>query len=331
MLRTNRRAFIAGLGVTAAWPLATLAQFSDHMRRIGVLMNLAPDDPETRVRLAAFLEALQRLGWSEDRNLKIDYRWGMGDMNCHRANIAELVALTPDLIFVHGSTITGPLQRATQTIPIVFVSVSDPVAGGFVDSLARPARNATGFVSSDYGMAGKWLELLKQVAPQVTRVAVIRDPVQVSGGGQLGALSAVAPLLGVELTPVGLSEPDEIERAITTFARQPNGGLVVTTAAAAQIHRKLIISQAEKNQLPAIYPYRMFVRSGGLMAYGPDVSEEYRRAASYVDRILKGEKPGDLPVEAPTKYLLEINLNAAKTIGLTVSPSVLVRADEVIE
>jgi putative ABC transport system substrate-binding protein len=327
----KRRAFIAALGGVAVWPLTARAQSSDQMRRIGVLLNLAADDPETRARLAAFLEAWQGLGWSEGRNLKIDYRWGTGDLSRHRANIAELVALAPDVILAHGSTITGPLQRATQTVPIVFVSVADPIAGGFIDSLAKPGRNATGFTSSDYGMAGKWLELLKQIAPQMTRVAVIRDPLQVSGGGQLGAISAVAPLLGVELSPIGLGDAGEIERAVTAFARQPNGGLLVTTAAGAQIHRELIISLAEKNRLPAIYPYRLFVRSGGLMAYGPDVSDEYRRAASYVDRIFKGEKPGDLPVQAPTKYELVINLKAATAIGLTVPPSLLIRATEVIE
>jgi putative ABC transport system substrate-binding protein len=213
----------------------------------------------------------------------------------------------------------------------VFVSVADPMAGGFVDSLAKPGRNATGFTSTDYGMGGKWLELLKQIAPEVKRVAVLRDPLQVSGGGQLGAISAVAPLLGIELSPIGVSSPDEIERAIATFAQQPNGGLLVTTAAAAQIHRELIVALAAKNRLPAIYPYRIFIRSGGLMAYGPDIVDEYRRAASYVERILKGEKPGDLAVQVPTKYELVINMKAAKAIGLTVPTSLLVRADEVIE
>ena len=327
----RRRDFIAALSGTAVWPLAAVAQPSDRKRRIGVLLNLAADDPETRARVTTFLEALQGLGWREGHNLQIDYRWGTGDTNRHRVNIAELLALAPDVILVHGSTIMGPVQRATQTVPIVFVSVADPIAGGFIDSLAKPGRNATGFTSSDYGMAGKWLELLKQIAPQVTRVAVLRDPLQVSGGGQLGAISAVAPLLGVELTPIGLGNAGEIERTITTFASQPSGGLVVTTAASAQIHRDLIIRLAAKNQLPAIYPYRLFVRSGGLMAYGPDVADEYRRAATYVDLIFKGEKPGDLPVQAPTKYELVVNLNAAREIGLTVPPSLLIRATEVIE
>ena len=327
----RRRDFIAALSGTAVWPLAAVAQPPDRKRRIGVLLNLAADDPETRARVTTFLEALQGLGWREGHNLQIDYRWGTGDTNRHRVNIAELLALAPDVILVHGSTIMGPVQRATQTVPIVFVSVADPIAGGFIDSLAKPGRNATGFTSSDYGMAGKWLELLKQIAPQVTRVAVLRDPLQVSGGGQLGAISAVAPLLGVELTPIGLGNAGEIERTITTFASQPSGGLVVTTAAAAQIHRDLIIRLAAKNRLPAIYPYRLFVRSGGLMAYGPDVADEYRRAAAYVDLIFKGEKHGDLPVQAPTKYELVVNLNAAREIGLTVPPSLLIRATEVIE
>ena len=319
------------LGGIVTWPLVAHGQTPDQTRRISVLLNLAPDDPETRARLAAFLEALRGLGWSEDRNLQIDYRWGMGDPNRHRANIAELIALKPDVILVHGSTIMAPLQRATQTVPIVFVSVADPMAGGFVNSLGKPGRNATGFTSSDYGMAGKWLELLKQTAPEVTRVAVLRDPLQVSGGGQLGAISAVAPLLGIALTPIGLGDRGEIERAITTFARQPNGSLLVTTAAEAQIHRELIIALAVKNRLPAIYPYRLFIGSGGLMAYGPDVSDEYRRAASYAYPIFKGEKPGELAVQAPTKYELVINLKAAKAIGLTVPPSLLVRADEIVE
>ena len=231
----RRRDFIAALSSTAVWPLVAVAQPSDRKRRIGVLLNLAADDPETRARVTAFLEALQGLGWREGHNLQVDYRWGTGDTNRHRVNIAELLALAPDVILVHGSTIMGPVQRATQTVPIVFVSVADPIAGGFIDSLAKPGRNATGFTSSDYGMAGKWLELLKQIAPQVTRVAVLRDPLQVSGGGQLGAISAVAPLLGVELTPIGLGNAGEIERTITTFASQPGGGLVVTTAASAQL------------------------------------------------------------------------------------------------
>jgi putative tryptophan/tyrosine transport system substrate-binding protein len=327
----KRRQFIAALGSAAAWPVATLAQPPNQTRRIGTLLNLAPDDLETRARLAAFLGRLGELGWSEGKNLKIDYRWGMGDLDQHRKNATELVSLAPDVILVHGSTIMRPLQRATATIPIVFVSVADPIAGGFIDSLARPGGNATGFTSYDYGMSGKWLELLKQIAPQVVRVAVIRDPAQVSAGGQLGAISAVAPLLGVEPSPIGVRDAAEIERAITTFGSQPNGGLIITTSAPAQINRDLIIALAAKNRLPAIYPYRLFVASGGLMSYGPDLVDQYRRAAEYVDRILKGEKPGDLPVQAPTKYELAINLKTAKPLGLAVPSAILARADEVIE
>ena len=301
------------------------------MRRIGVLLNLTADDPETRSRLGAFLKGLEELGWSEGRNLRIDYRWGVGDTDRHRANAAELVALAPDVILAHGSTIMGPLQRATRTVPIVFVSVADPIAGGFVASLARPGGNVTGFSSSDYGMSGKWLELLKQIAPHVTRAGVIRDPDQVSGGGQLGAISAVAPLFRVEFTPLGARDSGEIERAVSAFALKPNGGLVVTTSALAQIHRELIITLAARHRLPAVYPYRLFATDGGLMSYGPDVNDQYRRAAAYVDRILKGDKPAGLPVQQPSKFELVINHKTAKTLGLEVPASLLARADEVIE
>ncbi|MGB9043149.1 MAG: ABC transporter substrate-binding protein [Pseudolabrys sp.] len=328
----KRREFIAALGGAAVWPLAAHAQQqSEQVRRIGVLLNLASDDPETKARLAAFLQRLKELGWSEGRNLRIDYRWGMGDLDHHRKNAAELVALSPDVILVHGSTIMAPLQRATRTVPVVFVSVADPVAGGFASSLSRPGGNATGFTSIDYGMSGKWLELLKQIAPQVTRVGVIRDPDQISGGGQLGAVQAVASLLGVGFNALGVRDAGEIERAVTAFAREPNGGLVVTTSALAQIHRDLIIKLAARYRLPAIYPYRLFVTSGGLMCYAPQIVEQYRSAASYVDRILRGEKPADLPVQQPSKYDLVINLRTANALGLTVPPTLLARADEVIE
>ncbi|MGB8892789.1 MAG: ABC transporter substrate-binding protein [Pseudolabrys sp.] len=327
----RRREFISLLGGAAAVPLAARAQQAEHVRRIGVLLNLAADDPETKARLAAFLQRLKELGWSEGRNLRIDYRWGMGDLDHHRKNAAELVALSPDVILVHGSTIMAPLQRATRTVPIVFVSVADPVAGGFATSLSRPGGNATGFTSIDYGMSGKWLELLKQIAPQITRVGVIRDPDQISGGGQLGAIQAVASLFGVEFAALGVRDAGEIESAVTAFARQPNGGLVVTTSALAQIHRDLIIALAARNRLPAIYPYRLFVTGGGLLCYAPQIVEQYRSAASYVDRILKGEKPAELPVQQPSKYELVINLRTAKALGITVPPSLLARADEVIE
>ena len=263
--------------------------------------------------------------------MQIDYRWGMGDTDRHRINAAEVVALAPDIILAHGSTIMGPLQRATSTVLVVFVSVADPVAGGFVASLAQPGGNATGFLSSEYGQSAKWLELLKQVAPCVTRVAILRDPGQVSGGAQLGAIHAVAPSFGVELTVVDVHDANEIERAITAFARRPNGGLITTTSALAQIHREVIVALALRHQLPAVYPYRLFVTGGGLISYGPDLVDQYRRAAGYVDRILKGEKPADLPVQAPTKYDLAINLKTAEALGLTIPQLILGRADEVIE
>jgi ABC-type uncharacterized transport system substrate-binding protein len=327
----KRREFITVVGGAAAWPILVVNGQADQTRRLGVMLNLAPDDPETKVRLTAFFQGLQELGWTEGRNLKIDYRWGMGNLEHHRTNASELVALAPDVILVHGSTIMGPLRQATRTVPIVFVSVSDPIAGGFVESLAHPGGNATGFTSTDYGMSGKWLELLKQVAPTITRVGVIRDPDQVSGGGQLGAIQAVASLLGVEFNPLGVHDANEIKRTITTFAQQPNGGLIVTTSALAQIHRDLIIALAAQYQLPTIYPYRLFVSSGGLICYGPQIVDEYRRAASYVDRIFKGEKPSDLPVQQPEKFDLVINLKTAKALGIEVPPTLLARAAEVIE
>jgi putative ABC transport system substrate-binding protein len=271
------------------------------------------------------------LGWSEGHNVRFDYRWGLGDVDQHRKNAAELIALKPDVFLVHGSTIMGPLQRATRTIPIVFVSVSDPIAGGFVASLAKPGGNATGFTSTDYGMSGKWMELLKQIAPHITRVGVIRDPDQVSGGGQLGAIQAVAPLLGVQFSTLGVRDAKEIETAIANFAGQPNGGLIVTTSALAQIHRQQIIELAAKYRLPTIYPYRLFVSDGGLMCYAPQILEQYRDAASYVDRIFRGEKPADLPVQQPSKFELIINAKTANALGLTVPPAMLARADEVIE
>jgi len=322
---------MAGAARSAPWASAVRAQHSGEMRRIGVLLNLSADDPETRSRLSAFLKGLEELGWSEGRNLRIDYRWGVGDTDRHRANAAELVALAPDVILVHGSTIMGPLQRASRTVPIVFVSVADPIAGGFVASLARPGGNATGFSSSDYGMSGKWLELLKEIAPEVTRVGIVRDPDQVSGGGQVGAISAVAPMLRMEFTTLGAHDAGEIDRAISTFALKPNGGLVVTTSALAQIHRRLIVGLAARHRLPAVYPYRLFATGGGLMSYGPDLNDQYRRAAGYVDRILKGEKPADLPVQQPSKFELVINHQTATALRLEVPATMLARADEVIE
>jgi len=328
----RRRAFIALLGgAAAAWPLAARAQQADRVRRIGVVVSVAADDPEGQARVAAFLQGLQELGWTEGRNMRIDIRWGAGDADLVRRYAAELVALAPDVILASGGSTIGPLLQASRTVPIVFTHTTDPVGGGFVDSLARPGGNATGFTNFEFGISGKWLELLKQIAPSVTRVAVIRDPVQASGGGQLGAIQGAAPSFGVELSPVGVRDAGEIERAVTAFARGSNGGLIVTSSGLANVHRELIITLAARHRLPAVYPSRFFVTGGGLISYGPDRADHSRRAAGYVDRILKGEKPADLPVQAPTKYELVINLKTAKALGLDLPASVLARADEVIE
>jgi putative ABC transport system substrate-binding protein len=328
----QRRDFITLFGgAVVAIPLAAHAQQAERMRRIGVLMTLAENDPETRVRRAAFLQALQELGWSEGSNLQLDYRWGVGDADRHRKNAAELVALAPDVILAHGSTIVRPLLRATRSVPIVFVSVADPVAAGFVESLARPGGNATGFALFEYSISAKWLELLRQVSPTVTRAAVIRDPDQISGGGQLGAIQGAALLLGVELTPIDVRDVGDMERAITAFARRPNGGLIVTATALAQMNRSVIIALAARHRLPAIYPAGLYVTDGGLLSYGPDIPDQYRLAAGYVDRILRGEKPSELAVQAPIKFELLINLKTAKAIGLTLPSALIARADEVIE
>ena len=277
---------------------------------------LAADDPEWQPRLAAFLQGLQQLGWTEGRNVRIDYRWGAGDADRIRRYAAELVALAPDVILATGSAASAPLLQATRTVPIVFVIVPDPVGAGFVDSLARPGGNATGFIQFEYGMSAKWLELLKEIAPGVTRAAVIRDPAITAGIGQFAAIQSVAPSLGVEVSPVNVRDAGEIERAVTAFARSANGGLIVTGSALAPVHRDLIITLAARHRLPAVYLERFFVAGGGLISYGPEFVDQYRRAASYVDRILKGEKPADLPVQAPTKYELVINLKTAKALGL---------------
>jgi putative ABC transport system substrate-binding protein len=328
----KRREFITLLGGAAAGlPLAARAQQGDRMRRIGVLMNLAADDPEEQVRVAAFLQGLQQLGWSVGRNVLIDYRWGASDPDRNRKYAAELVALAPDVMLATSGPIVGALQKSSRTMPIVFVNAIDPVAGGWVASLARPGGNATGFTSFEFSMSGKWLELLKQIAPQVRRVAVIRDPTTPAGSGQFGAIQTVASSFGVEVSPIDVRAADEYERALTAFAQGPNGGLIVGSTSLAVIHRELIITLAARHRLPAVYPFRFYVKDGGLISYGPDQVDPYRRAAGYVDRILKGEKPADLPVQAPTKDELVINLKTAKTLGLTVPPSVLARADEVIE
>jgi putative ABC transport system substrate-binding protein len=296
-----------------------------------VLMNLASDDAEGQARLAAFHQGLQQLGWTVGRNVQIDYRWGAGDADRIRKFAAELVALAPDVILSTGSPSAAALQQATRTVPIVFVTVVDPVSSGFVDSLARPGGNITGFSLYEYSISGKWLELLKEIAPGITRAAVIRDPALTAGGGQLGVIQAVAPSVGAEVIPVNVRDAGEIERAITAFARSPNGGLIVTGSTLAAIHRDLIVTLAARHKLPAVYFQRYFVVAGGLISYGSGLVDQYRDAAGYVDRILKGEKPADLPVQAPTRYELVINLKTAKTLGLEVPHTLLARADEVIE
>ena len=330
----KRREFITllGGGAAVAWPLAARAQQPERVRRIGVLMASAADDSESQARIAAFLQGLQQLGWADGRNVRIDTRWATTDADDIRRHAAELAALAPDVLVAATGTVTAaPLLQATRTVPIVFVQVIDPVGAGFVVSLARPGGNATGFTIYEYGMSGKWLELLKEIAPRMARAAVLRDPAIASGIGQFAAAQAVAPSLGVELSPVDVRDAGEIERAVTAFARSPNGGLIVTASALATRHRDLIIALAARHRLPAVYSYRYMVAAGGLVSYGPDSLDQYRRAAGYVDRILKGEKPADLPVQAPTKYALVINLKTANALGLDIPTTVLSRADEVIE
>jgi ABC-type uncharacterized transport system substrate-binding protein len=307
------------------------AQQADQIRRIAVLMTLTMDDLEGQARLTAFVQGLEQLGWTGGRNVRIDTRWGEGDANRYRSYAAELVALAPDVILAGGGSSVGPLMQATRTVPIVFVQVPDPVGAGFVDSLARPGGNATGFTTAEFGMSAKWLELLKEIAPGVTRVAVIRDPAITAGIGEFGSIQSVAPSLRVEVSPVNVRDASEIERSITAFAHSSNGGLIVTSSALAIVHRNLIITLAARHRLPTVYGNRFFVASGGLIAYGSSSIDPYRRAAQYVDRILKGEKPADLPVQASTKYELVINIKTAKALGLQVPPSLLARADELIE
>jgi len=326
----RRREFIALVGSAAAWPFAARAQEGERRRLIGVLMYVPADDPEGQARLAALAQALKQLGWSDDRNLQIDTRWANADDI--RRHAAELAALAPDVLVAGNGTATvTPLLQATRTVPIVFVNVIDPVGAGFVASLAQPGGNATGFTIFEYGMSGKWLELLKQIAPRVTRAAVLRDPAVASGIGQFGGVQAVAPSLGVELSPVDVRDVGEIERAVTAFARSSNGGLIVTGSALALVHQDPIISLANRHRLPAVYWNRRFVTGGGLISYGPDTIDPFRRAAGYVDRILKGARPADLPVQAPTKYELVVNMKTAKALGIEVPPTLLARADEVIE
>jgi putative ABC transport system substrate-binding protein len=327
----KRREFITLLGGAAAWPPAARAQQGERVRRIGVLMNLAADDLEGQARLTAFAQGLQQLGWTDRRNARIEYRWVVGDAERIRKQAAELVALAPDVILASGVPNVTALLQATRSVPLVFLQVIDPVGAGLVASLARPGGNATGFTVFEYGMSGKWVELLKEIAPGVTRVAVLRDTGSSSGIGQLGAIQSAASSLGVELTPIGLGDAAEIERAVTAFAGAANGGVIVTGSTPAIVHRELITTLIARHRLPAVYAFRYFVAVGGLISYGPDSIDPFRRAAGYVDRILKGEKPAGLPVQAPTKYELVINLKTAKALGLEIPSSVLARADEVIE
>ena len=326
----TRRAFITLLAGAAAWPLAAGAQQPERIRRVGVLMNLTADDPEVPGRVAAFAQGLGELGWTIGRNVRIDYRWGANDPDRGRRYADELIALVPDVILASGSTAVRPLLQVTRT-SIVFVQVTDPVGLGLVASLARPGGNATGFMLYEYGMSGKWLELLKELAPRVARAGVLRDSSSPGGIGQFAAIQAVAPSMGMELSPLDVRDAGEIERVIALFGRSSDGGLIVTGSALAAAHRKLIVALAARHRLPAVYPFRYFATSGGLISYGPDTTDPFRRAAGYVDRILNGEKPGDLPVQAPTKYELVINLKTAKALGLEVPPTLLARADEVIE
>ena len=325
----KRRDFITLIGGAAAWPLAARAQ-QERMRRIGVLLPAAADDAEFQTRVGAFLQGLQELGWTIGRNVRVDTRWATSNAASIRKHAAELAALAPDAILAFGASTVGPLLQETRTVPIVFPVVGDPVAAGFVESLARPGGNATGFMTFEYGMAGKWLELLKQIAPVVTRVAVLRDPAIPTGPAQFGVIQAAAPSAGMEVRTVDVRDAGEIERGIAALARASHGGLIITASAGSQVHHNLIITLAARHKLPAVYYERLFASAGGLISYGPDFVDRFRRAAGYVDRILKGEKPADLPVQAP-KYELVINLKTAKALGLEIPQTLLATADEVIE
>jgi putative ABC transport system substrate-binding protein len=329
---TTRRTFITLVGAAAAaWPLAASAQQSDRVRRVAVLLPAAADDAEFQTFYGALLQTLAQLGWSIGSNVQVDVRWATGNAANIRKHAAELVALGPDVILAHGGSTVSPMQQATRTIPIVFTVAGDPVAAGFADSLARPGGNITGFMTAEYSTAGKWLELLKQVAPSVTRVAILRDPRVPSGLGQYSAIQTAAVSLHIEVSPINVRDISEIERDVAAFARSPNGGLIVIGSSLAQQQRNPIVALATRHKLPAVYFTRLFVSVGGLVSYGVDFIDQYRRAAGYVDRILKGEKPSELPIQAPVKYQMVVNLKAAKAIGLTIPPSVLTSADEVIE
>jgi putative ABC transport system substrate-binding protein len=327
----RRREFITLVsGAAAAWPLAARAQQGERVRRIGVLMHLAADDPEGQARFAAFLQGLQQFGWTDGNNLRVDTRWGANNADRGRY-AAELVALAPDVILASTTPAMMALQQSTRTVSVVFANVADPVGAGFVESLARPGGNATGFTPYEYSISVKWLELLKQIAPNVTRAAVIRDAANPAGIGMFAVIQSAASSFGVELSPIVARDGSEIERAVTAFARSPNGGLIVLGTSFGVLHSDLMVMLAARHRLPAVYPFRYFVTGGGLISYGPDSHDQYRRAAAYVDRILKGEKPADLPVQHPIKYELVINLKTAKALGLDLPASVLSRADDVIE
>ena len=327
----KRRNFMSLLGGAAAWPFAARAQQPEPMRRVGVLMQIAEGDAESKIQVAEFLRELRELGWVVGRNVKLDTRWAGGDSDRIRKYAAELVALAPDVVLASGGTVVGALQQASRTVPIVFVNVTDPIGRGYVASLAEPGGNATGFTSFEFGIGGKWLELLKQIAPGVARVAVLRDPVITAGMGYLAAIHALAPSFGVEVSPVDVRVKSDMERAIAAFARTPNGGLIITPDPAAIAHREVIIALASQYRLPAIYPFRYFAAEGGLISYGPSAIEQLRRAANYADRILKGEKPGNLPVQAPIKFELAISLKTAKALDVAVPQTLVSRADELIE
>ncbi len=330
----KRREFITALGGAATtWPMMARGQQRERMRRIGVLLGGGnnPDDPQSQARNAALLQGLGQLGWIVGRNLQIDFRWAGSDATRHPGYAAEMVAHAPEVIVAVGASIVPPLLAATRTIPVVFVQVTDPVGSGFVASLARPGGNATGFSLFEFGISAKWIELLKQIAPRTTRAAVLLDSLAPTGFGQLGAMQSIAPSLGIEITPINMRDPGETASAIGEFARGPNNGMIVLPGPQSVTHRSHIAGVAAQHKLPAVYPYRYFVMSGGLICYGPDELEQYRQAAGYTDRILKGERPADLPIQAPTKYEMVINLKIAKALGLSVPPSLLARADEVIE
>src|SRR5215203_830361 len=324
----RRREVIAGIAAAAAWPVTARAQQAERMRRIGVLMNLASDDPEAQARISAFRQELHQLGWIDSRDVRIDYRWA-GDAGHFQRYAEELLALAPDVILASATRSVQALQQTTRTVPIVFANVGDPVGMGLVANLARPGGNITGFLPHEFGFGAKWLELLKEVAPRVTRVAVLRD--LTIGPAFLSAIQAVAPSFSVELTAVGVRDVGEIERSVTAFARSSNGGMIVTASTSALVHRNLITMLAARHGLPAVFAFRYMVTAGGLISYGADPIDLFRRAAGYVDRILKGEMPADLPVQAPTKYELVINLRTAKALNISIPPALLARADEVIE